>query len=109
MGVVLEMCPHLHLTSSRNMNADRGSWYGICTQVHERCSVLRRILLVVFEAAHRKQSSNIYWHIDNNYVGQTKSIHEMGLNIKEGKHVLTLVDELGNTITRNFTIVDKQH
>ncbi len=64
---------------------------------------------VVFEAAHRKQSSNIYWHIDNNYVGQTKSIHEMGLNIKEGKHVLTLVDELGNTITRNFTIVDKQH
>ena len=63
---------------------------------------------VVFEAAHRKQSSTIFWHIDNSYLGSTKSIHEMGFNISEGKHILTLVDELGNSITRNFTIVDKE-
>lgn len=63
---------------------------------------------VVFEAAHRKQSTTLFWHIDNSYVGNTKGIHEMGLNIKEGKHLLTVVDELGNSITRKFTIVDKQ-
>jgi penicillin-binding protein 1C len=63
---------------------------------------------VVFEAAHRKQSTTIFWHIDNSYLGSTKSIHEMAFNIGEGKHVLTLVDELGNSITRNFTIVDKE-
>ncbi len=63
---------------------------------------------VIFEAAHRKQSSTIFWHIDNSYIGSTKSLHEMGFNISEGKHILTLVDELGNSITRNFTIVDKE-
>lgn len=63
---------------------------------------------VVFEAAHRKQSTTLFWHIDNSYIGSTKSIHEMGLNISEGKHTLTVVDELGNSIIRNFTIVDKE-
>lgn len=62
---------------------------------------------VIFEAAHRKQSTTLFWHVDNTYIGSTKSIHEMGLLIPEGEHVLTLVDELGNSITRKFTIVDK--
>lgn len=62
---------------------------------------------VVFEAAHRKQSSTIFWHIDNSYIGSTKSIHEKGLNISEGEHTLTLVDELGNSITRNFKVVGR--
>ncbi len=62
---------------------------------------------VVFEAAHRKQSSTIFWHIDNSYIGSTKSIHEKGLNVSEGDHTLTLVDELGNSITRQFSIVGK--
>jgi penicillin-binding protein 1C len=64
---------------------------------------------VVFEAAHRKQSSTIFWHIDNSYIGSTKSIHEKGLNISEGKHSLTLVDELGNSITRNFSIAGRNN
>ena len=64
---------------------------------------------VVFEAAHRKQSTTLFWHVDDDYVGSTKSIHEIGLDIKEGEHILTLVDELGNSITRKFTIVDKDN
>lgn len=62
---------------------------------------------VVFEAAHRKQSTTLFWHIDNNYVGSTKSIHEIGANIDKGEHTLTVVDEQGNSIVRSFTIVDK--
>ena len=63
---------------------------------------------VVFEAAHRKQSAIIFWHIDNAYIGSTKNIHEKGLNISAGKHTLTLVDELGNSITRNFSIIGRE-
>ncbi|MCB0402578.1 MAG: penicillin-binding protein 1C [Flavobacteriales bacterium] len=62
---------------------------------------------VVFEAAHRKQSTTLFWHVDNSYVGSTKGIHEMGLNIEAGEHLLTVVDEMGNSITRKFTIVDQ--
>ncbi len=62
---------------------------------------------VIFQAAHRKPSTIIYWHINNHYIGSTKSIHEIGLTIEEGKHTLTLVDELGNSITRNFEVKGK--
>ena len=63
---------------------------------------------VIFKAAHRRQNSTIFWHIDNTYIGSTKSIHEIGLNIAEGKHTLTLVDELGNSISRKFEVLAKE-
>lgn len=63
---------------------------------------------VIFEAAHRKQNSTIFWHINNTYIGATTSIHEKGCNISEGKHSLTLVDELGNSITSYFEVKSKE-
>jgi len=63
---------------------------------------------VVFEAAHRKPSITIFWHLDNQYIGQTKNIHQLGLNPGEGKHLLTLVDENGETIYKSFEVVVKR-
>lgn len=63
---------------------------------------------VIFEAAHRKSSSTIFWHIDNNYIGSTKTIHQLGVNIGTGTHILTLVDEDGNSIEQPFEIRGKK-
>lgn len=63
---------------------------------------------VIFEVAHRKPSMEIYWHIDNRYVGMTKYIHQLELQPSIGKHILTLVDENGETLTRYFEIIDKK-
>lgn len=62
---------------------------------------------VVFEAAHRRSSATIFWHLDNTFVTQTKSIHQIGLNPEEGKHLLTLVDENGETLYKSFEVVKK--
>ena len=62
---------------------------------------------VVFEAAHRRSSSTIFWHLDNTFLAQTKNIHQIGLNPGEGKHLLTLVDENGETIYKSFEVVKK--
>ncbi len=61
----------------------------------------------VFAVAHRLPESTIYWHIDNEYIGQTRTFHSMELNPPVGKHVLTLVDERGNRLEQRFEIIEK--
>ena len=61
----------------------------------------------VFKAAHRNPESTVYWHLDNTYLGSTQSFHEMALNPSVGKHLLTLVDEKGFRLERQFEIIGK--
>ncbi|WP_113652831.1 penicillin-binding protein 1C [Pedobacter namyangjuensis] len=62
---------------------------------------------VVFNAAHRNQESKIYWHIDKEYIGSTKSFHQMAIDALPGKHSLTLVDENGERLVQVFTVLDR--
>lgn len=62
----------------------------------------------VFQVAHRKADITVFWDLDGQYIGSTKHIHQMGLSPPEGKHVLTLVDEDGYTITKEFEVVGKK-
>jgi len=61
----------------------------------------------VFEAAHRNINTKIYWHLDENFIGETKEIHQMALNPAVGKHKLMLVDENGLAITVKFEAMGK--
>ena len=63
---------------------------------------------VVFAAAHRKPSTTIYWHLDNEFLGSTDTFHEFELRPNPGKHQLTLVDEGGNSIRVNFEVLDRE-
>ncbi len=56
----------------------------------------------VFEAAHRNINTKIYWHLDENFIGETKEIHQLALNPSVGKHKLILVDENGIAVTIKF-------
>ena len=61
----------------------------------------------VFEVAHREVGIRIFWHLDDNYIGETTSFHQMSLAPKGGKHTLTLVDELGNRLEHDFEIIER--
>jgi penicillin-binding protein 1C len=61
----------------------------------------------IFELAHRNATTTVYWHMDGEFIGSTKKIHHMALNPAQGKHVLTLVDESGETLERQFEIISK--
>ncbi|HNS28933.1 MAG TPA: penicillin-binding protein 1C [Tenuifilaceae bacterium] len=58
----------------------------------------------VFEAAHRIDGTTIYWHLDGEYMGATKSFHRMAFNPGAGLHRLTLVDGEGNMLEVTFRI-----
>ena len=62
---------------------------------------------VVFEAAHRKPNTTIYWHLDEEYLGSTNHIHQFGMDPGNGHHLLTLVDEYGNSFSKSFEIINK--
>ncbi len=62
---------------------------------------------VIFNAAHRKRGSKIYWHLDNAFVGETESFHQMALNVPAGLHRITLVDDDGIRISQRFEILQK--
>jgi penicillin-binding protein 1C len=62
----------------------------------------------VFEATHRQPQTRVFWHIDDVYVGETQHIHQLSLAPAPGEHLLTLVDEHGEHLTRRFTILARQ-
>jgi penicillin-binding protein 1C len=62
----------------------------------------------IFSAAHRKASAKIFWSLDDAFVSTTQNFHQVGLNPTPGKHVITLVDESGWSVSREFEIVEKQ-
>ncbi len=61
---------------------------------------------ITFNLAHRDPMKTVFWHIDNEYAGQTRIIHQMTLNPALGRHNVTVVDESGNTISVGFTVCD---
>ncbi|MCX6254435.1 MAG: penicillin-binding protein 1C, partial [Bacteroidia bacterium] len=62
---------------------------------------------VIPEVAHRNPAKKIFWHLDDKYIGTTRYIHQIEMVAKTGSHVLTVVDEDGNSIRCVFTIIGK--
>ncbi len=63
---------------------------------------------VILNAAHRNPETKIYWHIDAEYLGSTKSFHQLAISPPPGKHTLTLVDENGERLVQVFTVLNKK-
>ncbi|MBK9486504.1 MAG: penicillin-binding protein 1C [Chitinophagaceae bacterium] len=63
----------------------------------------------VFTAAHRRAGAKIFWSIDDGFVRTTQNFHQLGLNPSPGKHILTLVDENGISVSREFEVLEKEN
>ncbi len=66
-----------------------------------------KLQMVVFEVAHRYPNKMLFWHLDDQYLGTTKEFHQMQFYANEGTHILTVVDEDGNSIKRQIRFVSK--
>lgn len=63
---------------------------------------------VITEVAHRDPSKKIFWHLDNSYIATTRYIHQTDILAGPGLHLLTAVDEDGNSVKCWFEIVGRQ-
>jgi len=62
---------------------------------------------VVFSAKHQQPSIHLFWFLDNSFLGETIAIHEMAVDLRSGKHRLTVQDEEGFVRTIKFQAFKK--
>ncbi len=59
---------------------------------------------VVFSAAHADPGATLYWHIDDEFVGETRGEHTLRVDPAPGRHRLTLIDGQGERRVTLFTV-----
>jgi penicillin-binding protein 1C len=77
------------------------------TKIYLPIDVDGKLSNAIFRVAHRQATTQIYWHLDNEFVGTSQTFHQLALTPSVGKHVLTLVDQYGNRLEQKFEILKK--
>lgn len=49
----------------------------------------------VCKVAHTTPSTELFWHIDNTYLGSTRDIHQMSITPTKGVHTIVVIDASG--------------
>lgn len=62
---------------------------------------------LVLKAAYTDIEGELFWHLNNTYLGKTRERHQMSFNLKPGKYELRLIDESGSSIISSFTILEE--
>jgi len=59
---------------------------------------------LALELAHRQNDAVVYWHLDDTYLGATQFFHQMSVIPTEGKHLITVIDQWGNVLSRYIEV-----
>ena len=60
----------------------------------------------VFRIAHRHGNDvTLWWHLDGSFIGETTLIHQLRLAPPPGKHLLTVVDDQGESAAVQFSVL----
>lgn len=62
----------------------------------------------VFTATHKIGNAKLYWHLDNDFIGTTQYNHQLAINPSIGKHIITIVDEDGNSVVKVFEVMNNK-
>ncbi len=62
----------------------------------------------VFQVAHRRPGARIFWHLDGDYLGETRGEHRLAAAPAPGGHILTLVDEDGEILRVPFHVLSRE-
>jgi len=63
---------------------------------------------VVLKAVHRNPAAQLYWHLDDEFLGETKIFHEREAALQPGVHKLLVVDKQGYRLERRFRVIGKE-
>jgi penicillin-binding protein 1C len=60
---------------------------------------------VIFEAVHRRSDAELFWYLDQTFLSTTTDVHQIEFRPAKGKHKLTVTDENGFAVVRNFEVI----
>ena len=78
------------------------------TQIYIPKDLANQRSKVVFKAIHRIPESQLYWHLNNTFLGVTETFHQQAIWIRAGKHELTVVDETGQSVSQAFEVLSDE-
>jgi len=58
---------------------------------------------IFFELAHANETAAVHWHLDENYLAETKTFHGLSLHVPPGRHLI-VVDSEGNRLEKRFEV-----
>ena len=61
---------------------------------------------MLLKVAHSIPDTDLFWYVNEQYMGQTKSIHELSVKAMPGPCNITVVDRYGNESKRNIIIAE---
>lgn len=64
---------------------------------------------ILVKIAQNSVNSTLHWFLDDNYIGSTKSIHDMDIKMSVGKHTIVVIDEYGNKVSSNIEVFTTIH
>ena len=60
---------------------------------------------ITVSVAHSGSYVELFWHCDGNYIGATRDIHTISLDLCSGLHTISVVDNQGCSIKVGFTVL----
>lgn len=57
-----------------------------------------------FELAHSDKSATVRWHLDEDYLAETRIFHSVSVHVPSGIHRVTVVDQDGNRLEKRFEV-----
>lgn len=63
---------------------------------------------VVLKAVHRNPAAILYWHLNDEFLGETRIFHEREVAVEPGLHQLVIVDKQGYRLQRRFRVIGKE-
>ena len=61
---------------------------------------------VIFKAVHRDPKIQLFWHIDDRFIGVTEDFHEIQVDELPGIHNLRIIDSNGGILKNSFSIIE---
>ena len=59
---------------------------------------------VVFKLAHQQPENEVFWYLNNQFLGTTQQFHELALTPEPGEYVLSVMDEKGNRLEQQILV-----
>ncbi len=61
---------------------------------------------MIFRLAHINPETEVFWHLDSEYIGSTSYFHTFSLRPEKGRHTMTVVDANGNSLSVTFSVLN---
>lgn len=60
---------------------------------------------LVIKVKHTQINTKVYWYLDSHFIKTTQALHEIAIQPQKGNHTLTVVDQFGYELKKDFKIL----